>query len=170
MTNQPFDFEAFIAGTDLPRFEVPLYRVVHQQRINELNERIAETSVPDPKHGDLRESTIAPPDLTAERDSLVKAQDESAQWVELRTLSAAEFADVAYDKDKDALDQIAAQSKGTRNEGDRDKWAQVKASVLPGAWSLFLARANEIIEQTAVMPDFSLNSSATPSIRASSES
>ena len=163
----PFDFEAFIAGTNLPRFEVPLYGVVHQHRIDELDAQIESAS--DAPAGDDRESTIdTRPDLTAERDRLHAEQETSARWVELRALSAEEFAEVANDPKKDILDQIAAQSKGTRNEADRDQWAKVKAAALPGAWTLFVARANEILEQTLVMPDFSLSSSTTP--RTSSES
>ena len=35
----PFDFEAFISGltVDLPREQVPLYTVIHQSRIDDLN-------------------------------------------------------------------------------------------------------------------------------------
>lgn len=154
----PFDFDSFIAGTNLPRFEVPLYGVVHQRRIDELNQQIEKAS--EAKAGDERESSISPvAELAAERDRLVAEQDASAKWVELRTLSAQEFSEVANDSAKDVLDQIAAQSQGTRNEGDREKWSSVKAASLPGAWTLFIARANEILEQALVMPDFSLSDS-----------
>lgn len=160
--SEQFDFEAFISGSDLPRFEVPLYGVVHQRRLDELEAQISDASVSDPQLGDVRESSIdTRPDLTAERDRLRDEQEASARWVELRALSADEFAEVANDTAKDILDQIAAQSKGTRNEADRDQWGKVKAAALPGAWTLFVARANEILEQTLVMPDFSLNSSKT---------
>ena len=161
--SEPFDFESFIAGTNLPRFEVPLYGVVHQRRIDELDAQIEAASVDDPNLGDVRESSIdTRPDLTAERDRLHAEQEASARMVELRALSADEFSEVANDTTKDILDQIVAQSKGTRNEADRDQWGKVKAAALPGAWTLFVARANEILEQTLVMPDFSLNGSKTP--------
>ena len=159
--SEQFDFESFIAGTNLPRFEVPLYAVVHQRRIDELDAQIERES--EAPAGDVRETSVSPlPELSAERERLHAEQEASARWVELRTLSAQEFADVANDADKDVLDQIAAMSAGTHNEGDRDKWAAAKAASLPGAWTLFIARANEILEQTLVMPDFSLNNSKTP--------
>jgi hypothetical protein len=159
--SENFDFDSFIAGTNLPRFEVPLYGVVHQRRIDELDTKIEAAS--EEPAGDERESSVSPvPEMVAERDRLHNEQEASARWVELRTLSAQEFSEVANDAEKDVLDQIAAMSKGTRNEGDRDKWAAAKAAALPGAWTLFIARANEILEQTLVMPDFSLNGSKTP--------
>jgi len=159
--SQNFDFESFIAGTNLPRFEVPLYGVVHQRRIDELDAKIEAAA--DAPSGDERESSVNPvPEMVVERDRLQAEQEASARWVELRTLSAQEFSEVANDPAKDVLDQIAAMSQGTRNEGDRDKWASAKAAALPGAWTLFIARANEILEQTLVMPDFSLNGSRTP--------
>jgi hypothetical protein len=161
VSTTPFDFEAFIAGTNLPRFEVPLYRIVHQRRIDELTEQIDKASEKEVA-GDFRESTIdTTPDLTAERDRLVAEQEASAQWVELRALSADEY-DALRPDDKDVLDQISIQSRGTRNEGDRDKWAAIRKAATPGAWMLFVARANEIVVQTSVMPDFSLTDSKTP--------
>lgn len=165
--SEPFDFESFIAGTNLPRFQVPLYGVVNQRRIYELDEKIERASKG--TSGDEREVSVSPVTaLTDERDKLLADQEASARWVELRALSADEFATVSSDDKKDILDQIAAQSQGTSNEADRDRWAQIKAAALPGAWTLFVARANEILEQTLVMPDFSLTGSKNPSQPASS--
>lgn len=167
--SNPFDFDAWYSGTDLPKFEVPLYRVVNQRRIVDLDEQIRKAS--ETPAGDERETTVNPVTaLTEERGRLKAEQEASASWVELRALSAEEFYAISRDRDKDVLDQIAAQSEGTRNPGDRAKWEQVQASALPGAWTLFVARANEILEQTLVMPDFSLNGSASPSTRPSSAS
>src|SRR5690242_9482049 len=107
--SEQFDFESFIAGTNLPRFEVPLYGVVHQRRIDELDAQIEAASGDDTVLGDVRESSIdTRPDLTAERDRLHAEQEASARLVELRALSADEFSEVANDTTKDILDQIVA--------------------------------------------------------------
>lgn len=160
MSTTPFDFEAFISGTAMPKFEVPLYGIVHQHRINELDEQIkAATEAP---AGDERESTVSPVvGLQEERDRLAAEQDASAQWVELRALSGSEYEAIPNGEDS-LLDQIAAQSQGTRNPLDREGWGKVKAKALAGAWFLFAGRANEIVRQSLVVPDFSLNTSKTP--------
>lgn len=156
----PFDFEAYIAGTNLPRFEVPLYGVVHQHRIDELDAQIKAAREAD--SGDEREASESPlAALTEERDRLNAEQEASAQWVELRSLSGEEYESVPNGEDS-LLDQIAAQSQGTRNPLDRDGWAKVKAKAPAGAWFLFAGRANEIVRQSLVVPDFSLTSSKTP--------
>jgi hypothetical protein len=162
----PFDFEAFIAGTNLPRFEVPLYGVVHQHRIDELDAEIK--AARDVEGGDERESSVSPVvTLTEERDRLEAEQEASASWVELRSLSGEEYEAVPNGEDS-LLDQIAAQSQGTRNPLDRERWAKVKAKAPAGSWFLFASRANEIVRQSLVVPDFSLNSSKTnPSSSAS---
>lgn len=158
--SKTFDLEAFIAGTDLPTFEVPLYGVVHQHRINELDEQIKAAS--DTPPADERESTVSPVvEWQQERDRLSAEQEASASWVELRALSGAEY-EAIPDGEDSLLDQIAAQSEGTRNPLDREGWGKVKAKALAGAWFLFAGRANEIVRQSLVVPDFSLNSSKTP--------
>jgi hypothetical protein len=155
-----FDFEAFISGAtaDLERYEIPLYRVLHQARIDELDAQIKEAT--EKGSADERESSTGTTELVAERDRLVKEQDDSATWLELRSLSSQEFSDLTP-ADKTLFDQLAAQTEGTRNPMTAEQWRKVKASVLHGAFTLFLARANEIVERTLVVPDFSLPDSAT---------
>ena len=165
----PFDFDAYIEGLDdvLPRFDVPLYRVNNEARIADLNEQIKAAGDAEP--ADDRMASRGPSALIAERDRLKAEQEASATMFELRGLSAQEFTDVS-DKSKDLFDQLALQSQGTRNEAPREVWEKLKAKSLPGSWFTFTARANEIIERTLVMPDFSLSDSQNPSPPKPSES
>ena len=91
----PFDFEAFISGltVDLPREQVPLYTVIHQSRIDDLDAQIEAASDPDAPGADEREASSGATALVRERDALVKEQDESAHWITLRCLTTQEFAD-----------------------------------------------------------------------------
>lgn len=167
---EKFDFEAFISGfdVDLPRFEVPLYRVLHQARIYEIDREIAELSEADGP-ADERESSTGVSALVKERDRLVKEQNDSAEWLELRALTAQEF-DALRPDDKTQFDQLAAQSQGTRNEMPAEAWERIKATALPGAWYLFNSQANEILSDRLVMPDFSLSGSEKPGRSTSSKS
>ena len=161
-----FDFEAFITGltVDLPREQVPLYTIINQARIDELNEQIeAERDPERPESGVDRESSSGVTALVRERDALVKEQDESAKWITLRCLSMQEFADTVQADDKDLLDQIAAQTGGTENEMTRDDVARLREALQPAAWGLLTHHANRIVEQRMVMPDFSPTTSASPS-------
>ena len=166
----PFDFEAFISGltVDLPREQVPLYTVINQARIDELNEQIeAERDPERPESGDDRESSSGVTALVRERDALVKEQDESAKWITLRCLATQEFADEVQEDGKDALDQIAAQTRGTGNEMSREDVQRLRETLQPAAWSLMLEQANRIVTQQLVMPDFSPATSASRSTPAS---
>lgn len=188
-----FDFEAFITGltVDLPREQVPLYTVINQARIDELNDRIHEfnqqiddlndqiaaASDPDAPGADERESSSGATALAKERDRiikdrdrlpkerdlLIKEQDDSAKWITLRCLTMQEFADTAQADDKDLLDQIAAQTGGTENEMTREDVARLREALQPAAWGLLNQHANRIVEQRLVMPDFSPTTSANRS-------
>lgn len=197
---ETFDFEAFISGlsVDLPRFDVPLYGVLNQAEIIRHDERIAEAdnllaeiaaaireADESGAEADERESSDGSEELVAdqervkaerahlvqERDRLAKEQDDSALWLELRALTAQEFADVAaFDNKEQACRQLAAQTKGTRNEMTYESWQRIREAAMPGAFSLVLARANQIVGDRMVMPDFSLGDSRTPSPPKSSAS
>lgn len=164
-----FDFEAFITGltVDLPREQVPLYTVINQARIDELNEQIEAANDPDAPDADDRESSFGATALVRERDALVKEQDESAHWITLRCLTTQEFADEVQADGKDALDQVSAQTRGTDNEMSREDVQRLRETLQPAAWSLMLEQANRIVTQQLVMPDFSPTTSANRSTPAS---
>lgn len=189
----PFDFEAFISGVtvDLPREQVPIYTVIHQARIDEINDRIHEfnqqiddlndqiaaASDPDAPGADERESSSGATALAKERDRiikdrdrlpkerdlLIKEQDDSAKWITLRCLSAQEYADEVAPDSKNVIDQIAAQTQGTGNEMSREDVERLRATVLHGAWNVLVENANRIVIQRMVMPDFSRTTSASRS-------
>lgn len=162
-----FDFEAFITGltVDLPREQVPLYTIINQARIDEINEqirRIEAAAADDEPGGDERESSSGVTALVRERDALIKEQDASAKWITLRCLTMQEFADTVQADDKDLLDQIAAQTGGTENEMTRADLVRLRETLQPAAWGLLTHHANRIVEQRMVMPDFSPTTSASP--------
>ena len=161
----PFDFEAFISGVtvDLPREQVPIYAVVHQAKIDDLNEQIEAASDPDAPGADERESSSGASALVKERDRLIAEQDESAKWITLRCLTTQEFADSVQAKDATIVDQLAAQTRGTDNEMSRDDFQRLREVIQPAAWSLMVENANRIVGQQLVMPDFSPTTSASRS-------
>lgn len=158
-----FNFEDFINGVTvtLPREDVPVYGVVNQARIDEIDAEIAQASDPESVSGDERESSAGTSDLEKERAALVKEQDASARPLELRCLTAQEFVDVVQANGTDLLDQIAAQTQDTRNPMDRAAVERLRSVLLPSAWALLISHANRIVEQRIVMPDFSPATSRT---------
>lgn len=160
----PFDFEAFISGltVDLPTVQVPIFGVIHQSRIDDLNERIeAERDPERPEAGDDRESSSGVTALVKERDKLIKEQDESAQWITLRCLTTQEFADEVQPDGKTVVDQIAAQTRGTDNEMTREDVQRLRETLQPAAWAILQDHANEVVTRQMVMPDFSRITSAS---------
>lgn len=160
-----FDFEAFISGltVDLPREQVPLYTVIHQSRIDDLDAQIEAATADDEPGGDDRESSSGVTALVKERDRLAKEQDASATWITLRCLTAQEYADEVAPDEKDLLDQIAAQTRGTGNEMTRADVERLRGTLLHGAWNVLVEEANRIAVQRMVMPDFSRTTSANRS-------
>ena len=166
--SEPFDFDKFIAGTELPRTTVPLIRTDNSVKITALRARLAK--IPE-QAGDERETTVDERSPLTEQIAALEAEQEaSAMLVELRALNPQEWKDVVEDSEKDVYDQIAAQSQGTRNEGDRDRWVAVASKVTAYQWGQFVDRANNLALTRVAMPDFSQNDSETPSQQGSSES
>lgn len=163
--SKPFDFEAFITGlsVDLPREQVPIYTVVHQSRIDELNEQIEAASDSEASGADDRESSSGATALVRERDALVKEQEASATHITLRCLTAQEFADEVAADDKTVLDQIAAQTRDTDNEMTAEDVDRLRRTLPAGSWSLLVEQANRVVSQALVMPDFLPSSSASRS-------
>jgi hypothetical protein len=165
--SEPFDFDAFIRGAEMPHATVPLIRKDRSAQITELRAALDRL----PEEGDERETTVDERAPLLERIAALEAeQAESAMIVELRALNPQEFKDVVLDEAKDVYDQIAAQSRGTRNEGDRERWESVAAKVTAHQWGAFVERANALVLTKVTMPDFSQNGSTTPTRRPSSAS
>jgi hypothetical protein len=166
--SEPFDFDAFISGAELPRVTVPLIRKDRSAQIDVLRESLAK--IPE-QVGDERESGVDERAPLLERIAALEAEQESsAMIVELRALNPQEFKDIVLNDECDVFDQIAAQSQGTRNEGDRERWQSVAAKVTAHQWGAFIERANALVLTKVALPDFSRTDSETPSPPALSES
>lgn len=163
-----FNFEDFISGVTvtLPREEVPLYGIVNQWRIDEINELLEQAQEGEPG-GDERESSKGMSDLVKERDALAAEQEASAKWIEIRCLSAQEWIDVVQNDDKDVIDQLSAQTQDTRNPMSREDVERLRLVLLPAAYGLLLENANRVASSRLVMPDFSPSVSETLTRRTS---
>jgi len=151
--SEPFDFDKFIAGAELPHIPVPLIRKDRSAEISAL--RTSLDKIPE-QAGDERESSIDERASLLEQIAALEAeQSGSAMMVELRALNAQEFKDVILADDKDVYDQLAAMSKGTRNEGTRERWETIAKNVTAHQWGAFVEAANALVLTKVAMPDFS---------------
>jgi hypothetical protein len=168
----PFDFNAFIAGTQLAKAPVYAYARDHTAEIAALKAQYE--ALPD--DGDARESTQG-----SDRDRLAQAiltlQEDMTQsrqeWV-LRTLGPDEFKALSQDDDLDVYDQMAMQSNppdpcpNPKAYADlpgltADQWRQIAAAVGAVQWGVIVGAANDLILSKVAVPDFSPNTSMTPS-------
>ena len=99
--------------------------------------------------------------------SSAQTVQETAQATAQKTARVIRVADEVQADGKDALDQIAAQTRGTDNEMSREDVQRLRETLQPAAWSLMLEQANRIVTQQLVMPDFSPTTSANRSTPAS---
>lgn len=173
--SEPFDFDAFINGTQLARRTVSAYRVDHRDAIARL---VAEHDAEPQDSGDERESSGASRrHELAEQVSALRAEMEASrvQWT-LRTLGAEEFAKVKDDEKIDVYDQIALQSRapeGCKNPSayndlpnlTADQWRQVASVIGARQWGDLVEDANNLILSKVAVPDFSRTVSATLSPR-----
>lgn len=157
--SEPFDFDAFIKGAELPAIPIPLVQKDRSAQITKLRASLKRLPEED---GDEREHGAGDrADLAQQIAALEAEQEASAVQVELRALNPQEFKTSVLAPDTDVFDQIAAQSKGTRNEGDRARWEAVAASVTAAQWGEFVEKANDLALTKVAVPDFSQNSSTT---------
>lgn len=160
---EPFDFEAFIAGSHLAEDTFDLYLVNHGPAIARLREQIEQaTTGPDD-----RESTV-PTDVTRlEREAarLGAEMEKSRRQVTLRALTPDELEQTAEDE-ADVYDQLAIQSVNPAL--DREQWKRLGAAAGARQLSELIAKANRLATAEVVVPDFSPTSSTNPDQRESS--
>lgn len=165
--SEPFDFDAFIAGTQLARGPVGFYRVDHRPEIARLSKQ--HDAMP-PDGGDDREQSV--PSLRKGIADRIKAlRDEmEASRVEfiIRTLSPDEFKKIQDDEKLDVYDQLAMQA--VEPELDRDQWKRLADRIGMSQWAQVVKDANDLILSKVAVPDFSRSVSETLSPRVSSES
>lgn len=166
--SEPFDFEAFIKGTQLPRRTVSIYRVDHRDEIARLTREHDSLPV---EGGDEREgsTTVDRRAEVAQRIAALRDEMEAgkADFV-IRTLTPNEFARVRDDDDLDVYDQLEMQSVEPRL--DHEQWEKIADVIGAGQWGALVAEANDLVLKRVAVPDFSRTVSATLSRRESSES
>lgn len=155
--SEPFDFDKFIAGAELPAIPIPLVMKDRSAQITKL--RAALARIPE-EPGDEREhGSPERDDITKQIADLEAEQEASVRMVSLRALNPQEFKESVLADKADVFDQIAAMSKGTSNEAPRERWEAVAAKVTAAQWGEFVGKANDLALSKVAVPDFSQNSS-----------
>ena len=164
--SEPFDFEAFIKGTQLARRTVAVYRVDHRDEIERL--QAEHDRLPD-ESGDQREgSKGGPRKALAERIVALRAEmDASRTEFVIRTLTPDEFKALSDDT-MGVYDQMAMQS--VEPSLTAAQWQQVANAVGAAQWGALVKDANDLILSKVAVPDFSRSVSQTLNPPAPSES
>lgn len=162
--SEPFDFDAFIRGTSLPRRTVSAYRVDNRDAIERLKAAFDDA----PEGGDDREfSGSSERDTIAEQIATLRNEMEASrvEWV-IRTLGPEEFGKVRDDESLTVFDQISMQSRapeGCANPNlyndlpnlTADQWKQIAAAIGAAQWGELVTDANNLVLSKVAVPDFS---------------
>jgi len=165
--SEPFDFEAFISGTQLARGTVGFYRADHRTEIAQLTR---EHDAISPDAGDEREAS-APSNRKALADKIAALRQEmEASRVEftIRTLTPDEFKRINDDASLDVYDQLAMQS--VEPALTKDQWKRLADRIGTAQWAQLVKDANDLVLSRVAVPDFSRSVSETLSPPTSSES
>lgn len=163
--SEPFDFEAFIAGTQLARRKVSFYRADHRDEIGRLT---AEHDALPEAGADERESSKSGRRKLADRIASLRVEMAASEThIVVRTLTPEEYEWTAKD-DVTTFDQFAKQT--VEPELTPDQVARLAASVGVAQWSVMLAEANMLVASKVAVPDFSQSVSKTLSPPESSQS
>lgn len=162
--SEPFDFEAFIAGSHLAEDTFELYLVNHGPAIARIQAEIEQAKA---GGGDDRESSV-PADVTdLERQvaRLTAEMEKSRREITLRSVTPDELERIAGDS-TDVYDQLAIQS--VKPALDRDQWKRLGAAAGAQQFAEFVRKANALATLEVVVPDFSPSTSTTQDLRESS--
>lgn len=164
--SEPFDFDAFIAGTQLARGPVGFYRVDHRPEIARLTKQ--HDALP-ADGGDDREVSAPSPrkELAAKIVALREEMEASRVEFVIRTLSPDEFKKIQDDDKLDVYDQLAMQA--VEPALDRDQWQRLAGRIGMSQWAQVVKDANDLILSKVAVPDFSQSVSETLSPPRSSE-
>lgn len=146
-----FDFEAFIAGAQLPRRTVSFYAIDNTDEINQLTAEHDSL----PPEADDRVSSKSPRRRIAEKIKALREEMEaSEQRLVIRALDPNEFRDQGADDSIDIFDQLAKQS--VEPVLTADQWRAIAQRMSAGAWgSQVVAKANALVLGSVAVPDFS---------------
>lgn len=151
--SEPFDFDAFIAGTQLPRRTIEAYRIDNSDEIRRLQ---AEHDALPPESDDRESSGSARHDLAARIVELREGMEASRTEFVIRTLTPQEFRDFTTvdESDEDAIfRQMALQSVEPKLTAEQ--WRRVSDAVGVGQWGSMVKDANELVLRRVAVPDFS---------------
>ena len=164
--SEPFDFDAFIAGTQLARGTVGFYKVDHRPEIARLTR---EHDVLPLDGLDDREVSAPSPrkEIAAKISALREEMEASRVEFTIRTLTPDEFKKVQDDEKFDVYDQLAMQA--IEPALDRDQWKRLADRIGIAQWGQVVKDANDLILSRVAVPDFSQSVSATLSPPTSSE-
>lgn len=178
--SEPFDFDAFIAGTQLARGPVSFYRVDHRVQIQQLT---AEHDATPAEGADERESDQpSPRHALAERIAALRAEMEASRvTLTLRTLTPDEYRKVANDGSLDIYDQLEWMSKAPEDcenpaaysdlpQLTRAQWKAMADRIGTAQFAVMVTDANALVESKVAVPDFSPSVSKTLSPPAPSAS
>jgi hypothetical protein len=164
--SEPFDFEAFISGTQLARGTVSFYKADHRTEIAALQ---AEHDALPPEGGDDRMSSKSARRDVAKRIADLREQMEASK-VEfiIRTLTPDEFKRIEDEDALDVYDQLEWQS--VEPKLTKEQWRQLGARIGMAQFSAIVKDANALVLSKVAVPDFSRSVSETLSPPKSSES
>jgi hypothetical protein len=165
--SEPFDFDAFIAGTQLARGTVGFYRVDHRPEIARLTRE--HDALPLDTIDEREQSVASPRKELAEKIAALREEMEASR-VEftIRTLTPDEFRKVQDDEKIDVYDQLAMQA--IEPALDREQWKRLADRIGIAQWGQIVKDANDLILSKVAVPDFSRSVSATLSPPPPSES
>jgi len=171
--SEPFDFDAFIAGTQLARGPVSFYKTDNRTEILRLQQ---EHDALPPEGGDDRVgSKSARRDLAEKIRSLREQMEASRVEFTIRTLTPDEFKRLQADNELpegeqkiSEYDQLEWQS--VEPALSADQWRKLADRIGMRQFSDILNDANALILSKVAVPDFSRSVSETLSPPTSSES
>lgn len=164
--SEPFDFDAFIAGTQLARGTVSFFKVDHRPEIARLTREHDALPV---DGGDDREvSATSPRQELATRIKVLRTEmEDSRVSLTIRTLTPDEFRKVMDAETEEPYDQLALQS--VEPVLTSEQWRKLADKIGTAQFKVICDDANALILSKVAVPDFSPTVSQTLSPRASSE-
>lgn len=175
----PFDFDSFVAGTNLARDQVSVYGKDHATTIARLqseHDALPDTEDERESSGSTSRQSIAE-QIRALRDEM----EQSRQDLTLRTLGPDEYQTVVGDESLDIYDRVALQTQPPKDSPNpaayndlpnltADQVRRLAGVIGAGQWANVRTVADDLISHKVAVPDFSQTVSQTLSRGASSKS
>jgi predicted signal transduction protein with EAL and GGDEF domain len=148
---EPFDFEAFMAGTQLARGTVGFFRKDHRDEIGNLTARHDE--IAKAQAGD-RESSKSEHRKLADRIKALRAEMNASRVnMVVRTLDPDEYKAIREDDAKDVYDQLELQSVEPKLTADQ--WRALAKRIGYAQFAVLVEEASELVVSKVAVPDFS---------------